>query len=152
MWGIKASFEYICKPLTHSVNLSIESGVVPNEMKIARIVPIYKSGPNYLFSNYRPISVLPIFSKFLEKIVSNRIWVFINKNNILFNGQYGFRKKHSTALALLHLVDSISSAIDQKKFTVGIFIDLSKAFDTVNHCILLEKLQHYVFVVWHLIG
>jgi retron-type reverse transcriptase len=69
---------------------------------------------------------------------------FINKNEVLFNTQYGFRKNHSTALALLHLVDSITSSIDQKKFTVGIFIDLSKAFfDTVNHKILLEKLQHY---------
>jgi retron-type reverse transcriptase len=67
----------------------------------------------------------------------------INKNKVLFNNQYGFRKKHSTALALLHLLDSITSSIDQRKFTVGIFIDLSKAFDSVNHKILLEKLQHY---------
>jgi hypothetical protein len=98
--AVKVSFEYICKPLTHIVNLSIESGIVPDQMKIARVVPIYKSGPNNLFSNYRPISVLPIFSKLLERTVCNRIMDFINKNEVLFNNQYGFRKKHSTALAL----------------------------------------------------
>jgi retron-type reverse transcriptase len=79
----------------------------------------------------------------LERIVYNRITNYINKHNILFDNQYGFRKNHSTSRALLHLYDKITSAIDRKEFTIGIFLDLSKAFDTINHDILFDKLEHY---------
>ena len=114
-------------------------------MHNARIIPLFKSGDQDLYANYRPVSILPIFSKFLEKVVYKRLYNFLIKYNniILFDNQYGFRKNHSTALALLHLYDILANAIDNKEYTMGVFIDLSKAFDTVNHEILLAKLQHY---------
>jgi retron-type reverse transcriptase len=123
--------------------MSINSGIVPQQLKIARVVPIFKSGDNSVFSNYRPISVLPIFSKIFEKIVHNRITNYLEQHGILFHNQYGFRKSHSTLLALQSLSIKITEAVDQKIYNIGIFIDLSKAFDTVNHDILLRKLYHY---------
>ena len=112
-------------------------------MKLARVVPLYKSGDKSLLSNYRPVSVLPVFWKYLEKAVYNRLIRYLDKHEILYNNQHGFRKKHSTSLALLYLHDKITSAIDERKHAVGIFLDLSKAFDTVNQRILLDKLEHY---------
>ena len=90
MFAVKHSIDLISEPISHIINLSISSGIVPKEMKIARVVPIFKSGDRDHFSNYRPVSVLPIFSKLLERVVYNRIYNFINKFNILFDNQYGF--------------------------------------------------------------
>ncbi len=112
-------------------------------LKITRVIPLFKSGDHRYFQNYRPVSVLPIFSKLLERVVFKRITNYIDKSSILSDNQYGFRKKHSTSLALMRLYDGITSVIDRREFTVGIFLDLSKAFDTVNHDILFHKLQHY---------
>ena len=93
---VRESFNLICAPLTYIINLSLNSGVVPKEMKIARVIPLFKSGDNSLFTNYRPVSVLPVFSKFLERIVYNRLLDFLNKYDILSRNQYGFRKNYST--------------------------------------------------------
>ena len=112
-------------------------------MKIARVIPLFKSGDKSLFSNYRPVSVLPVFSKFLVRIVYNRLINFLNKYDILSRNQYGLRKKYSTAHALIQLYDNISIALDNEKVTLGLFIGLSKAFDTVNHEVLLDKVEHY---------
>jgi hypothetical protein len=131
MWLVKGSSELIPSPLTHVINIFLNSGIVPYQTKIARILPLFRSGDNRVFSNYRPVSVLPIFSKVFEKVVYNRLFDYFNKSGSLFQNQFGFRKGHSTSLALHHLYDKITAAIDQRKFTVGIFLDLSKAFDTV---------------------
>ena len=143
MWSVKDSINYISEPLTYIINLYINSGVVPDQMKLARVVPPFKSGDETLFSNYRPVSVLPMFSKFLEKIAYIRLINYLDKHKLLANNQYGFRKNQSTSLALLYIQDKIISAVDEKKYTAGLLLHLSKAIDTVNQSILLGKLEHY---------
>ena len=140
---VKETVDVIIQPLTYIIDLSLSSGVVPDQMKIARVIPLFKSGDLSLFTNYRPVSVLPAFSKNLERIVYNRLINFLNKYSILSCNQYGFRKNHSTAYALIQLYDKLSDAIDKGNVTLGLFIDLSKAFDTVNHDILVAKLEFY---------
>lgn len=115
MWSVKESINYISEPLTYIINLSINSGVVPDQMKLARMVPLFKSGDKRLFFNYRPVSVLPIFSKFLEKIAYFRLINYLDKHKLLARNQYGFRKNHSTSLALLYLYDKITAAVDERK-------------------------------------
>ena len=112
-------------------------------MKIAKVCPILKSGPNNEFCNYRPISVLPSFSKIYEKIISKRLLSFIELHNIFSPSQYGFRKKHSTYMAIMKFHEKVTEAIDKNEFCLGIFIDLSKAFDTLDHEVLLKKLSIY---------
>ena len=135
----------IAKPVAHICNLSFSSGVFPDLMKVAKVVPLFKSGKNNMFTNYRPVSLLPQFSKILEKLFNKRLDLFLNKHNILSENQYGFRKNRSTSLALIELVEHLTQSLDEHKHTIGVFIDLKKAFDTIDHKILLEKLYHYGF-------
>ena len=133
------------KTLVKIFNESINLGVFPKKMEIAKVTPIFKSGKKELLTNYRPISVLSCFSKILDRIMYNRVYNYLNDNNLLFCKQFGFRKGHSTDHALIKLIDSIYDSFNQSKYTLGVFIDLSKAFDTVDHNILIviDKLNSY---------
>ena len=136
--------EIICIPLKHVCNMSFASGIFPFELKIGNVVPIFKSSDEIVFSNLRPVAVLPVFSKLLERLVYNRLIFFITNNKLLYEYQFGFQKGKSTHLALISLVDKITEALDCGECAIDIFLDLSKAFDTVNHNILLTKLNKYV--------
>ena len=140
---VKNILQGIVRPLTHICNLSLQTGIFPNSMKTAKVIPIYKNGDRHLFTNYRPISLLPQFSKILEKLFVHRLDDFIEKQNLLCDQQYGFRTNRSTSMAVMNLTEQISNAIDNKEFTAGVFIDLKKAFDTIHHEILLKKLEYY---------
>ena len=140
---IKYVFDALVEPIMYIFDLSIKKGVFPDKLKIARITPIFKSGKEEIISNYRPISVLSCFSKILERIMYNRLYSFLIENNILYDKQFGFQKEHSTEHAILQLTNQILQSFNQDKYTIGVFIDLSKAFDTVDHNILLKKLSFY---------
>ena len=140
---LKKIIKPILTPLCHIFNLSLVNGVFPNSFKIAKVVPIYKKGDPMDITNYRPISILPCFSKLLEKIVHSRVDSFFSRNNLFNPDQYGFRKSHSTDAAILKLYDRVSGALADHEHVIGVFMDLSKAFDTLDHKILLSKLQHY---------
>jgi len=140
---IKQVIGSIAEPLALVCNTSFDTGRVPDLLKIAQICPIFKKGEKNNIQNYRPISILPTFSKIIEKLVNIRLLNYINKFNILNDCQFGFRPGFSTTMALLKFLDKVTEAIDKKLFVIGIYIDLQKAFDTVNHNILLKKLKFY---------
>ena len=140
---IKDSIKYYLDPLVYIFNLSLSQGIFPCELKIAKVVPLYKGGNEMLLTNYRPVSLLPFISKILERIMYNRLIDFVKNNKILHKYQFGFRENHSTNLALIMLIDKIVNARDNGESVLGVFLDFSKAFDTVNHEILLNKLQKY---------
>ena len=133
----------ISVPLTHIVNLSMNNGVMPSACKIASVVPIYKSGDTNDRNNYKPISILPLIGKCIEYFVNQQLTSYVEDNDILCNQQYGFRKDHSTTFLMLDLFDKIFKAKESLKRPALVFLDIKKAFDTVNHDVLLKKLKHY---------
>jgi hypothetical protein len=125
------------------INQSFQSGIFPDLFKIAEVVPIFKGGCKQDLCNFRPISLLSNIGKLIEKLMYNRLISFLNLSNSLYSLQFGFRKNHSTNQALIDITETIREALDQKQFAGGVFVDLQKAFDTVDHEILLSKLYHY---------
>ena len=140
---MKTSKELLSKPLSKIFNMSIEQGMFPNMLKIARITPIYKNSEKEHLQNYRPISILCSISKIFEKIMYKQLYSFLEKYKLLYEKQFGFRRKHSTVHALIEVTKKIRYALDNDALVMGIYLDVKKAFDTVNHVILLEKLYHY---------
>ena len=140
---IKKCSAKISPYLAYYFNYFIKEGIFPNILKIGKITPVYKKGDKQLFENYRPISTLPIIGKLFEKIIYSRLYNFLSDNGILYENQFGFRKGHSTAHALNLTVENILCALESKKHVIGIFIDLSKAFDTIDHRKLMVKLENY---------
>jgi hypothetical protein len=146
---LKETLSEIIIPITHIINRSLDSGIVPDQLKIAKVIPIYKASDSDQLRNYRPISLLPAFSKLIEKIMYNKVMSFLNSNNILYKHQYEFRPKHSTIHPIIHLINHCAKANDAnpQQYTMSIFCDLSKPFDVINHEILITKLN-----VWGIRG
>ena len=140
---IKNCFGELCDPLTYIFNLSFEKGIFPDRMKIAKVTPVFKGGDSADLSNYRPITVLPCFSKILERLMYNRLYKHLSNSKILYPKQFGFQNDHSTDHALLQLFDQIYESFERSEYKIGVFIDRSKAFDTVDQNILLTKLDIY---------
>ena len=133
----------IAGPLSIIINQSLCTGIFPNRLKIAKVLPLFKKDDNKSFGNYRPISLLSAFSKIFERLVFDQLYDYLVSNNLLYESQYGFRSNHSTELAALELIDRVRFEMDNKKLPFAIFLDLSKAFDTLDHDILLSKLKTY---------
>ena len=129
---LKDSASNIASPLTHIINLSMQTGLFPSEWKSAKITPIHKSGSRSNFDNYRPISVLPAISKVMETIVHHQVMDFLNENKLLSKNQFGFRPKMSTELAAVKFIDEIRMSVDKGNLAGAVFIDLTKAFDTIS--------------------
>ena len=130
--------------LAHLINCSQRTGIFPENAKLAKVIPVYKNkGDKHTFGNYRPVALLPIFSKIMERLIYNKVFDFLVRYEILFESQYGFRSGHNTTHATLDFVNVIEDAIEANNYAIGVFCDLSKAFDTLNHEILLTKLEHY---------
>ena len=135
----------LLNPLTVIINQSLKSGIFPDKLKVAKIIPIHKKDDTDLCENYRPISILPAISKIFEKVVYDQIYSYFLQNELFCKNQYGFKKQHSTEHAVLEAVDRISSGLDSEHTPIAVYLDLSKAFDTLNHNILISKLKYYGF-------
>ncbi len=132
-------------PLTTAINKLFSTGILPDCVEVAQVVPVFKQGDRAKLTTYRPIAILPSILKILERVIHKRLFAYLTSTSkyLLYKCQYGFRKGHSTNQAIIQLVSKIVEEFDDNKFTLELFLDPSKAFDTINHDILSYKLQHY---------
>ena len=140
---MKIVSQYISRPLTYLCNLSMTKGLFPRELKVANVIPLFKVGNTTSVNNCMPVSILPVFSKIFEKLMFNWLSEYLKWKNVLCVNQFGFLEKHSSYMALITLVDHLSEALEKGDTVIGLFLDSSKAFDTVDHDILQLKLNHY---------
>ena len=140
---LKYNANILTSIFTHIINTSFANGKFPEQLKLAKVIPIFKKNEKYLTTNYRPISLLSVISKIIEKVMHLRVMSFLNKYKLLYCYQFGFRQKYSTILALIETVDTIQQDLENGFYVGGIYLDLIKASDTVDHKILLDKLCHY---------
>ena len=141
--ALRLSSQFIVQPLSYICNLSLTEGVIPDQLKLANVIPLYKADDPMLFNHYRPVSLLCVLSKFFEKVMYSRILDFLETFKIIYDNQFGLRKKRSSYMALMILMVKITKSLENGEFIIGVFLDFSKAFDTVNHDVLLQKLHHY---------
>ena len=133
----------LISPITNIVNQTILTSIFPKKLQIARIIPVYKKGDKDNIENYRPISLLPSLSKIFEKVMLDQLNEYFMQNKLYYNAQYGFRKGHSTEFSVMENIDRIVEELENNKMPINILLDLSKAFDTIDHTILLRKLKYY---------
>ena len=140
---VKKTENLIAPKLVKLFNDCIETAVFPTILKIAKVIPLHKGGEKCEPTNYRPISLLPLFGKLFEKVLQKQFITHLTKNNILTDHQFGFRESHSTELAITSIYDTLLKNLDNNLMTCTVFLDLAKAFDSVDHEILLKKLERY---------
>ena len=149
---IKNCFGELSDILRYDFDLSLQTEIFTDLLKIVKVTPAFKTDDLKEISNYRPISVLPCFSKILERIMHNRLYSYLVKEKILYSKQFGFQKGHSTEHAIAQLANQIHELFENDNYTLGVFIDLSEAFDAIDHAILFKKLESYgikdIIVAW----